>query len=318
MEFKDYYAVMGVSPEASQDEIKRAYRKLARKYHPDVSKEPNAENRFKELGEAYEVLKDPEKRTAYDKLRKGGWRAGEKFDVPPDWEFNRGAGFGGGGYTRVSPEDFSSFFESLFGGGEVPRGRGFHREFKVRGDDIRYTMPITLEEAYHGATRTLELQVPQVDNRGRVIEKTRKLKVKIPAGVIPGQQIKLAGQGQESFSGGANGDVYLQVELVPHPLYTLEGRNVTLALPVTPSEAALGSKIKTPTLGGVIEMKIPTGSQTGTKLRLKGRGLPGNPAGDQYIVLKVMIPIPTNEKGKQLYQEMANLMPFNPRENLGV
>lgn len=320
MEFKDYYKIMDVSPTATQDEIKRSYRKLARKYHPDVSKEKDAEAKFKEVGEAYEVLKDPEKRASYDKLRQGGWRQGERFNVPPDWQFNDGDGFQGA-YTNVGGENFSDFFEMLFGQQRGAQGRahgGFRRGgVKQRGQDIHYKLPITLEEAYKGRQQTLELRVPEATPEG-VVEKTKKLNVKIPPGVIEGQKIRLAGQGQPGVGGGPNGDLYLELTFVPHPSYTVHGRDVTLTLPVTPWEAALGAKVRVPTLGGPIEMTIPAKSQTGNKLKVKGRGLPGTPAGDQYVTLKIMIPEPTNDAGKTLYEEMAKTMPFNPREGLGV
>jgi curved DNA-binding protein len=323
MEFKDYYKIMGVDPTASQDEIKRSYRKLARKYHPDVSKEKDAEARFKEVGEAYEVLKDAEKRAAYDKLRQGGWRQGERFNVPPDWQFNEGGGGFQGAYADVGGENFSDFFEMLFGqrraqGGHHQRG-GFHRGgFKQRGQDIHYKLPITLEEAYKGRQQTLDLRVPEVSPQGQVVEKIKKLNVKIPPGVTEGQKIRLSGQGQAGVGGGPNGDLYLEIAFVPHPFYTVQGKDVTVTLPVTPWEAALGGKVRVPTLGGAIEMTIPAKSQTGNKLRIKGRGLPGSTAGDQYVILKIMIPEPKNEASKTLYEEMAKQMPFNPREALGV
>ncbi len=322
MQFKDYYNIMGVTPEASQDDIKRSYRKLARKYHPDVSKESNAEEKFKEVGEAYEVLKDPEKRAAYDKLRKGGYRSGEEFNVPPNWDFREG--FPGGGYTEVNPEDFSDFFETLFGGRGAGRARGrgqggFYRQNpQMRGEDVHYKIPITLEEAYHGTTQTIELRVPEIDAQGQTRVKNKKLKVKIPAGVIQGQQIRLAGQGAPGFGGGPSGDLYLEIVFVPHPFYTVEGHNVILTLPIAPWEAALGAKVKSPSLGGTVEVKIPPDSQTGAKLRLKKRGLPGKTPGDQIIILKIVIPNPRTEKDKQLYQEMEKAMPFNPRQSLGV
>ncbi len=317
MEFKDYYKIMGVPETATPEEIKTAYRKLARKYHPDVSKESNAEAKFKELGEANEVLKDQEKRAAYDKLRKGGWRSGEEFRTPPGWEFQGGFGgeeFGGGG-----AEQFSDFFESLFGRGGFGQAGGRQRRgFRARGEDLSYAMQITLEEVYHGGTRTIQLRVPEVDAQGRMLEKTHTLNVKIPAGVTQGQKIRLAGQGGPGQGGGPNGDLYLEIQLEPHRLYHVDGRDITISLPITPWEAALGASIEVPTLGGKIAVKIPANSQTGNKLRLKGRGLPGKPAGDQYVILQIFTPKADTETAKKLYQEMAENMPFNPRATLGI
>lgn len=331
MEFKDYYKIMGVEPTANADEIKRAYRKLARKYHPDVSKESDAEARFKELGEAYEVLKDTQKRAAYDQLRKGGWRSGQEFTPPPGWEYQSGSRGGAGqqrsGYTQVNPEQFSDFFETLFGGGGFGGFGGFEsrggfqsrpRNFRTRGEDFVYPLPISLEEAYTGGTRTLQLRVPEINEQGRTQETSRTLNVKIPPGVTPGQQIRLQGQGGSGQGGGPSGDLYLDMQISPHRFFHLDGRNVTLSLPIAPWEAALGATVQVPTLGGKIALKIPANSPTGTKLRLKGRGLPGNPPGDQFVVLQVFAPPADSEAAKKLYQEMANTMPFNARANLGV
>lgn len=324
MEFKDYYKIMGVEPKASADEIKRAYRKLARKYHPDVSKESDAEARFKEVGEAYAVLQDPQKRAAYDQLRQGGWRGGEEFTPPPGWEFRGGAqggeGFARGGragFTRVNPEEFSDFFETLFGGGGLGGFGGFERggfesrgrrTFRARGEDLVYPLPISLEEAYAGGIRTLQLRTPD--------GKTRTLNVKIPPGVTHGQQIRLQGQGGSGQGGGPNGDLYLDIQIQSHPLFHVDGRDIILNLPITPWEAALGTTVQVPTPSGKIALKIPPGSQTGTKLRLKGRGLPGNPPGDLYVLLQVVVPKADTDAAKKLYQEMARVMPFNPRERL--
>ncbi len=249
MEFKDYYKIMGVAREATQDEIKRAYRKLARKYHPDVSKEPDAEARFKEVGEAYEVLKDPEKRAAYDRLAAGGYQGGEEFRPPPGWD--AGFEFRGGGFTDGDAAHFSDFFESLFGGGS-PFGHGAGRRggVRMRGEDRHARIRIGLADAYHGATRTLSLQVPEVDPQGRVITRNHSLNVKIPAGVTEGQQIRLSGQGAPGLGGGPAGDLYLEVSFEPHPVFHAEGRDVFATLPIAPWEAALGAKVPVPTLGG--------------------------------------------------------------------
>lgn len=310
MEFKDYYQTLGVPRTANADEIKRAYRKLARRYHPDVSKEAHAEERFKEVQEAYEVLKDPEKRAAYDQLGPGH-RAGQSFRPPPDWG------------RRYQPHDdlgadpgFSDFFSSLFGhGGPFAReADGTPHRFRSRGEDAHAEIEVSLEEAYKGTTRTLQLQQPELSD-GQVAVKTRTLKVTVPAGVTDGQLIRLAGQG--SALGDAPGDLYLQVRLLPNSQYTVDGRNVTLPLPVAPWEAALGASIPVPTLGGPVDLKIPAGSQSGQRLRLRGRGLPGEPAGDQYVVLRVVLPPASTPRARELYETMARDLAFDPRAGQG-
>ncbi len=318
MEYKDYYKILGVSRDATQDEIKRAYRKLARKYHPDVSKEPDAEARFKEINEANEVLKDPEKRAAYDQLG-ANWKAGQEFHPPP----------GGEGFYRqefhFDPEEaaqFSDFFSSIFGGGfagaaGAERG-GRSRSYSMRGRDQTAKLLVSIEDAYHGATRTLHLDVPELDDHGHVVNKRRTLKVRIPKGVTQGQQIRLAGQGAPGIGGGPAGDLYLEVDFQPHPIYRAEGKDIYAALPITPWEAALGASISVPTLGGPVKMKIPPGSQSGRKLRLKGRGLPGKPAGDEYVVLEIVVPPADTEEKKSLWKALAEKMPFNPRAKMGV
>lgn len=310
MEFKDYYATLGVAKDATQDDIKRAYRKLARKYHPDVSKEPDAEARFKELNEANEVLKDPEKRAAYDQLG-SQWRSGQEFRPPPDWDV--GFEFSGRGPSAGEARDFSDFFEALFGarspftGGPGTRGDG-----RLRGEDHHAKILIRLEDSFHGAQRSIQLQVPEVDARGRVVLRSRTLNLRIPKGVTAGQKIRLGGQGAPGLAGGPAGDLYLEIEFEPHTLFQLDGRDLHLNLPLTPWEAALGASVKVPTLGGRLDVKIPAGSQTGQKLRLKGRGLPGQPPGDQYVIVKIVNP-PVDETSRELYQRMARELGFNPR-----
>lgn len=317
MKYKDYYEIMGVSRDATQDEIKRAYRKLARKYHPDVSKEADAEARFKEVGEAYEVLKDPEKRAAYDQLGTN-WQAGQEFHPPPGWD--AGFEFSGGGYTEADAAHFSDFFEDLFGRGSV---HGFHtgrgqREFHGKGQDHHARILIRLEDAYRGSERAITLRVPEVDASGHVVTRDRTLQVKIPKGITRGQRIRLRGQGAPGVGQGEAGDLYLEVEFEPHPFYRVEGRDIYLDLPVTPWEAALGATVAIPTLGGTVDLKIPPGSQTGRKLRLKGRGLPGTPPGDQYVILQIETPPAKDDKARALYQRMQQEMNFNPRRRLGV
>lgn len=313
MEFKDYYQVLGVERDATQDEIRRAYRKAARKYHPDVSKEADAEERFKELGEAYEVLKDPEKRAAYDQLGQN-WQAGQDFQPPPDWD--AGFEFSGGGFTGGEFE-FSDFFEQLFGGGGRHYQRRGPRGFHARGEDHHAKVLIDLEDAFRGATRSITLQTPEVDAQGHVRTRPRTLNVKIPKGVTAGQQIRLAGQGAQGMGQGGAGDLYLEVQFRPHSLYRVEGRDLYLDVPVTPWEAALGETIKVPNPGGWVDMKIPPGSSSGRKLRLKGRGLPGKPAGDAYVVLQVVPPPADTEEAQRLYREMAEKLAFNPRAKWG-
>jgi len=301
VEYKDYYTVMGVARDASADEIKRAYRKLARKFHPDVSKEKDAEARFKEVGEAYEVLRDPEKRAAYDAL--GTRKAGEEFRPPPDWQFDRGGDTDSGLH--------SDFFEQLFGG--MARG-GRRTEFRSRGFDAAGQVEITLEEAFRGTERRLSMQRVAIDERGREQPTTQQINVRIPAGVVDGQQIRLPAQGQPGIGGGPAGDLFLEVRLLKHRWYRVEGRDVTLDLPVTPWEAALGETVRVPTLGGRVDLKLPKGSQTDRQLRLRGRGLPGNPPGDQLVVLKIVTPPARSAADEALYKEMASALSMNPRQ----
>jgi curved DNA-binding protein len=313
MEYRDYYKVMGVARDASADDIKRAYRKLARKYHPDVSKEPNAEERFKEVGEAYEVLKDPEKRAAYDQLG-ANWQQGESFRPPPGWQQQASAG-----EDRDSADfgDASDFFESLFGrmgGGQARQ----HRSYAAPGQDYHAKLQVNLEDVFHGATRDIQLPVMEIDAQGQRRTTQRTLKVKIPVGVKPGQQIRLSGQGAKGQGGGRQGDLYLEIDINKHALYDVMDNDIYLTLPITPWEAALGAKVSVPTLAGPVELKIPPGSQGGQKLRLKGRGMPGKLPGDQYVILKITIPQPTTEAAKALYEQMAREMPYNPRGHLGA
>lgn len=300
MEYKDYYKVMGLERSASAEEIKHSYRKLARKYHPDVSKEANAEARFKELGEAYAVLSDAEKRKQYDQLG-SQWQSGQQFNTPPDWQTYAN---NGGTDFNAAGSDYSDFFESLFGRAEFRQQHHGHREYNQRGKDLRSKILISLEDAYQGATRAI-----QIDNR--------TLNIKIPAGVTQGQHIRLAGQGGAGIGKGTNGDLYLEIDLQPHALYKLDDNDIYLTLPITPWEAALGATIAVPTLGGKVELKIPANSQSGQKLRLRGRGMPGKTPGNQYVVLEIQTPKADTETARELYQQMEKAMPFNPRQNMG-
>jgi curved DNA-binding protein len=319
MEFHDYYKVLGVERKASGDQIKTAYRRLARKFHPDVSKEKNAEERFKEVQEAYEVLKDPEKRAAYDELG-ADWKSGQQFRPPPGWSEAHAQG-GRGSWRRAAPggagfasgEDgafdeagFSDFFSSLFGGGA--RGPG-----RAAGRDTHARVELDLEEAYRGTSRTLELRHPEVTPEGQVELRSRTVRVNIPAGVTEGQLVRLAGQGEPARGQAPAGDLYLEVHIQPHGRYQLEGRDVTLTFAVAPWEAALGASVTVPTLGGDVAMQIPPGSQSGQKLRLRGRGLPGQPPGDEFVQLKVVLPPADSPQAKALYEEMRSRLNFNPR-----
>jgi curved DNA-binding protein len=320
MEFRDYYQMLGVQRGASDAEIKKAYRKAARKFHPDVSKEANAEETFKRVQEAYEVLKDPEKRSAYDRLG-ANWRQGDQFRPPPDWENvfrharSGAAGAraqpGAGADVEMDAGEFSDFFESLFGargmGGRGGFGGAGARHAPRGGRDQRARIEIDLEDAYRGATRTLELQ------QG---DRTRAVRVTIPPGVTDGQQLRLAGQGEPARDGGRAGDLYLEVATRPHRLYQVNGRDVTVTVPIAPWEAALGDTITVPTLGGPVEMRVPAGAQTGQKLRLRGRGLPGSPPGDEYVQLRVVTPPADTPKARELYEQMRRELPFDPRAEL--
>ncbi|MBN1683836.1 MAG: DnaJ domain-containing protein [Gammaproteobacteria bacterium] len=311
MQYKDYYKIMSVSRDASADEIKKAYRKLARKYHPDVSKEKNAEEKFKEVQEAYEVLKDSKKRKAYDQLG-ANWKAQQEFTPPPGWHFD----FGGTDFGPFEQTGFSDFFENLFGGGFAGRAsRGKRHGFAARGEDIHSELSISLEEAFLGVKKAIQLQVPTIQPNGRASAKLRTLHVKIPKGVTQGQQIRLTGQGGEGMGGAPAGDLYLKINIQPHAIFKLQDRDVMLTLPITPWEAALGTKIEVPTLTGNVQLKISEGAQSGQKLRLKDRGLcSAKEKGDQYVILKMMTPKPQTPEQKQFYEKMAQIMPFNPRK----
>ncbi|PLY15409.1 MAG: cytochrome C biogenesis protein [Sedimenticola sp.] len=312
MQYKDYYKILGVKRDASAEEIKRAYRRLAHKYHPDVSKEANAEARFKEINEAGEVLRDQEKRAAYDQLG-ANWRAGQDFRPPPGAQGSgsrfshdfEGANLGG----------FSDFFESLFGH-EFRAGGA--QGFQSPGSDQSAKLIISLEDAYHGASRTIQLDIPEPDHHGGVVNKRRQLKVRIPAGISEGQKIRLAGQWLPGLGSGPKGDLYLEIEFMPHPFYQAQGKDIYIDLPISPWEAALGGSVSAPTLAGPVSLKVPPGTQSGKKMRLKGRGLPGKPAGDQYVIFQIRIPQASNPRIEAIYKQLQQESPFNPRAELGV
>jgi curved DNA-binding protein len=312
MEFKDYYKVMGVPRDATEAQIKQAYRKLARKYHPDVSKEKDAEARFKEVGEAYEVLKSPERRAAYDQLGQGP-RPGEDFRPPPDW--GSGFEFSGPG-SRDSA--YSDFFESLFGAQARAGPNGGRGAHPGRGEDHHAKVMLDLEATLRGGARQLALRIPEIDAEGRLVSKERVLNVQVPKGIMAGQHIRLAGQGGRPHGEGTPGDLFIEVEFQQHTLYRIDGRDLYLDLPVAPWEAALGASVKTPTPTGTVDLKIPSGSHAGSKLRLKGRGIPASPPGDFYVILQIALAPANDDKAKAAYAAMAAAMPFNPRANLGV
>ena len=313
MEFKDYYKIMGVERNATEAQIKQAYRKLARKYHPDVSKEKDAEARFKEVGEAYEVLKSAEKRAAYDQLGQGH-RAGEDFRPPPDWD----SGFEFSG-ASAGDSAYSDFFDALFGA-RARSGRRNAREGFQRGqgEDHHAKVLLDLEASLRGGTRPFTLRVPEIDADGRLVSKERLLNVQIPKGIVAGQHIRLAGQGGRPPGDGTPGDLFIEVDFQPHPLYRIDGRDLYLELPVTPWEAALGATVQTPTPAGTVDLKIPAGSRAGSKLRLKGRGIPASPAGDFYVLLQVALPPANDDRAKAAYAAMAAALPFNPRASYGA
>ncbi|MBY6192495.1 DnaJ domain-containing protein [Marinobacter hydrocarbonoclasticus] len=319
MDFKDYYAVLGVSESATPEEIKKAYRKLARKYHPDVSKEADASDRFKDVGEAYEVLKDPEKRAEYDQLRKYGTRDDGSFQPPPGWQ--SASGFGGGGYTEADARQFSDFFEEIFGGGRRGGfgGGGFRQSMRMRGEDVHARLALFLEEAFNGCEKQVSFTVHEPDDQGRLIPRQKTLKVKIPAGMREGQHIRLKGQGAPGVGGGESGDLFIEVELAPHPHFSIEGRDVLVTVPISPWEAALGATVTVPTVSGKVKVKVPKGATSGRKLRLKGKGFPGKHPGDQIVVLQVAMPEQHTAEAEALYEKLAELEKgFNPRSKLHV
>ena len=305
MEYKDYYKTLGIAKTADAAAIKKAYRKLVRQYHPDVSKEKNADAMTKELNEAYGVLGDAEKRTAYDDLGNRP-RAGQDFQPPPDWGSQYDTGGGG-----ADPNDF---FADLFA--HVGRGAGGRGGFQSRGEDIHASIEIELADAYTGVTRNISLRVPQRDAQGRTVTQDKTLSVNIPKGATPGQQLRLKGQGHPGSAGP--GDLYLEIQVRGDRRYRLEGVDVYETVPVTPWEMALGGSIAVPTPSGNVEVNVPAGSQTGRKLRLKGRGIPAATPGDLYLILELVLPPATSDKAKAVYEQMARDLAFNPRDAKGA
>ena len=298
MKYKDYYKILGVGRTAGEDEIKKAYRKLARKYHPDVSKEQNAKERFQEISEAYETLRDKEKRAAYDSLG-SGFRPGQDFRPPPDW-FDR---FGAGRQEDLRDIDLSDLFEQMgiFGRAAGRRG-GFGRNVPIPGEDYETQVRISLEEAATGTEREFQLD-------------GRSLRARIPKGAVDGQRLRLRGKGGSGMNGGAPGDIYLQIVLEPHPLFRARGHDLEVEVPIAPWEAALGAEVEIPTLEGRVTMKVPPGTKSGQKLRLAGKGLPkpSSGAGDLYAQLDVVVPPPATDREKKLYEELREASKFDPR-----
>ena len=315
MDFKDYYATLGVAPAATQADIKRAYRKLARKYHPDVSKEADAEARFKELAEAYEALNDDEKRAAYDDAVERH-KNGQTFGAQPGRD--SGYEFSGAGNEAADNFDHSDFFEALFGrrGGGA---RSARPQGPVAGGDHHARVQIDLLDAYRGGRRTITLRFPKRDEQGRVSMQDRQLEVNIPKGIREGQHLRLNGQGEAGFGDGPAGDLYLEIEFSAHPYFRVDGRDIYLDLPIAPWEAALGANVTAPTPDGSVELTVPAGSSAGRKLRLKGKGLPSVPPGDLYAVLSIALPPADGAPAQAAYRTLsAAFGSFDPRHSLKV
>ncbi|MBT8553253.1 DnaJ domain-containing protein [Polynucleobacter paneuropaeus] len=323
MKFRDYYETLGVARGATEAEIKTAYRKLARKYHPDVNKEKDAEDRFKEIGEAYSVLKDTEKRAAYDQMG-SNWKQGQDFSPPPNWntgfEFADDPNAGFGGYGGSYDGDQSEFFESLFGRGRNRQGgrssnarQGMH----FKGQDHHAKILIDLADAYNGAKRTISLHMPTQDPEGHVITQERKLDVNIPKGIKAGQNLRLSGQGGPGMGDGGAGDLYLEIDFHPSPLYKVDGKDIYLDLPMAPWEAALGKSVNIPTpAGSTLELTIPPNTKSGRKMRLKGKGIPSKEPGDFYVVPNIVLPEAQSAAQKAAYQELEKAFDFKPRSHL--
>ncbi len=317
MEFKDYYKILGVARTASADEIKKAYRKLARKYHPDVSKEPDADARMKEVNEANAVLSDTEKRAAYDQLG-AGYKPGQDFQPPPNWD--TGFEHAGQGFSADEASQFSDFFAEIFGHAgdrrQTSRAQS-HTQSQTKGEDHHAKIVISLEDAWNGATRQISLRVPQVDAEGHVSLGTRTLNVRIPQGVKAGQMVRLAGQGGPGYAGGLAGDLFLEVHFEPHSLFRVDGRDLHLNLPIAPWEAALGATVEIGLPGGsAVNVRIPEGAQSGRQLRVKGKGIPGEPAGDLYLEIQIVVPEAKTQEAIKLYETMARELAFDPRANM--
>jgi curved DNA-binding protein len=310
MKYKDYYSILGVERGASDDVIKKAYRKLAQKYHPDVSKDPQGEEKFKEIAEAYETLRDKEKRAAYDQL--GQQRPGQDFTPPPGWETRFGDGT-----MSFDDIDLADLFAGLsgLGAGRARGGPRMRPDMPLAGQDYEVTAHITLDDAYNGALIDLNLSVPDYDEQGRVRRVQRDFKARIPKGATDGQRLRLPGQGGKGMNGGPNGDLYLNIALHPHPLYRVDGHDLYLDLPLAPWEAALGATVNVPTLAGAVSLKVPAGTSAGRKLRLAKRGLPrpNGGAGDLFAIVQIAVPTVLTDRERALFKELADSSTFNPR-----
>ena len=306
MKYKDYYAILGLDRNASSEEIKKAYRKLAHKYHPDVSKDPAGEEKFKEVAEAYETLRSPEKRSAYDQL--GTHRPGQEFQPPPDW----GQQFGNGDFS-FEGVDLADLFAGLAANRHGAGQRT--RQFRMPGQDYEVTTQISLEEAYRGTEVELNLTVPEYDEEGFVRRVPRTFKVRIPKGATNGQRLRLPGRGGKGLEGGRDGDLYLNIEFRPHPLFRVNGHDLYVDLPLAPWEAVLGGTVEVPTLGGPVHLKVPPNSRAGQKLRLAKRGLPRpkGAEGDLYAIVHIVVPATTSERERELFKALAQGSTFNPR-----
>ena len=325
MNYKDYYKILGVAKNASSDQIKKEYRKLARKYHPDVNKNVDAEEKFKEVGEAYEVLKDPEKRKAYDQYG-ANWKAGKeqekhqqkyqhRYQNTPGGGFQEG-GFDFGGDFGGSGE-YSDFFENLFGGGRRTGGRSYGKPRSMKGEDINASISIPLQDAFQGSVRKISFETQSVNANGNIEHRPISLTVKIPKGIQNGKKIRLAGKGGPGHNGGAPGDLYIKIDYETSANCLVEGGDIYITYPIAPWEAALGESVSILTPEGGINLKIPKGSENGKKLRLKGKGIPSKTPGDLYVVLKIVLPPADNEKTQKIYEEMKTLN-FNPRTNFKI
>jgi curved DNA-binding protein len=313
VKFKDYYSILGIERSAGEDDIKKAYRKLARKYHPDVSKDPKGEEKFKDVSEAYQTLKDPEKRAAYDRL--GSHQPGQDFQPSPDW----GRDFGGkftDGQTSFDDVDLSDLF-AHFGGGRAGKGRTAHARMAIPGEDFEVTAQISLEDAFRGTQVALNLSVPEYDEHGRMRRAERTFQARIPKGATDGQRLRLRGQGGKGHNGGHDGDLYLNIKLHPHALYRVDGHDVYIDLPLAPWEAALGATVEVPTLAGAVHLKVAPGTNTGQRLRLAKRGLPkpGSGDGDLFAIVQIVVPHELSERERALFKELAENSTFHPRKH---
>ena len=317
MKYTDYYAVLGVPRDAPEEDIKKAYRRLARQYHPDVSKDPEGERKFKEVAEAWATLRDPEKRAAYDQL--GVHRAREEFQPPPDWGPRHGDAGRGGGGPSFEDIDLGDLFADLARGRAAGAGQGGGGSRPIRGEDYEASAQISLEDAFAGALVELDLAIPEYGADGRMLRRSRSFKARIPKGATDGQRLRLPGKGGKGWNGGPDGDLYLHITLRPHPLFRADGHDLYFDLPVAPWEAALGASVEVPTLAGPVKLRVPPGAHAGRRLRLAGRGLPTprGGAGDLYAIVQVAMPTVLDAREKELFEQLAAASHFDPRSHFG-